>query len=305
MNLSKIEPSVRVAHSQVIQFYSSANNIGNLLPVLAIHNMLQMTPDLWAINDKSMDFNFINNNYKCAIIGGAGLLHPVFEPFWKKFYKECKIPFIMWGIGICLPDKLHKGLDKDLVKAITERCELINVRDELTAKYFDMNNAYITPCPSILFLQKFKSVETNNDLDFVLYVPHEHQVTHEEKMSVFNSIIKYKKNALIINNEESFNCDLECFINDTYCKSNLIITSRLHGAIIAYALSIPYIAIAHDKKLVAFHREYGNGAMVHDIEELEEYLSERKVIPSLTPISIQSIEEFGKIAKEWVWKHCS
>jgi len=94
----------RKPRSPIIQFYSSVDNIGNYLPILGIQKMLGQTPDTWCMH-RPVDFNFINKHYKCAIIGGAGLLDQCFEPFWEKLLNGCKIPMIMWGLGICLPDK--------------------------------------------------------------------------------------------------------------------------------------------------------------------------------------------------------
>src|SRR4051812_22817202 len=82
-DLRRVSPASRKAKSPIIQFYSSSNNIGNFLPVLGIREMISREPDTWCIHDKQIDFDFINSNYRCAIIGGAGLLHSCFNPFWK------------------------------------------------------------------------------------------------------------------------------------------------------------------------------------------------------------------------------
>src|SRR5690625_3905047 len=86
--------------SKVIQFYSSVHNIGNYMPILAGHEILDMVPDKWCLQAKNIDFDYINNNYKGVIIGGAGLLHSNFENFWSLLAKECKIPITIWGVGL-------------------------------------------------------------------------------------------------------------------------------------------------------------------------------------------------------------
>ncbi|MEQ8924213.1 MAG: hypothetical protein RLO81_00285, partial [Fulvivirga sp.] len=68
--MSKIPIELRYPKSKVIQFYSAFGNIGNYLPVLAIQKMMNTEFDTWDIHDPFIDFDFINNNYKVAIVGG-------------------------------------------------------------------------------------------------------------------------------------------------------------------------------------------------------------------------------------------
>ncbi len=142
-DLSRIAPDKRVAQSPIIQFYYGGGNIGDCFSVLGIQKMLGVSVDTWSVNDNNIDFNFINKNYACAIIVGGGLFHGAFLGFLKKLEKECTIPMIAWGIGACLPEQRsgHKrfknGVDKKLVQAIIKKCDLVNIRDSLTATFYE------------------------------------------------------------------------------------------------------------------------------------------------------------------------
>ena len=46
----------------------------------------------------------------------------------------------------------------------------------------------------------------------------------------------------------------------------------MHGAIIAYGLGLPYIAIAGDEKLREFHRLFGGGWLVENLNQLNQVL---------------------------------
>jgi hypothetical protein len=87
-------------------------------------------------------------------------------------------------------------------------------------------------------------------------------------------------------------------INRRYARSELIVTTRLHGAIIAYGMGIPYVALARDEKVRAFTRLFGGGSV---IESPEDFASGLQLIPagSLHP-DIASVEAFGSRARAWI-----
>jgi len=293
-DLSKVKN--RKPRSPIIQFYSSVDNIGNYLPILGIQKMLGQTPDTWCMHS-SVDFDFVNKHYKCAIIGGAGLLHKCFEPFWKKLLNECKIPMIMWGLGICLPDKNKRGVDKTIVSTVVQRCSLINIRDELTAHYYNLKNASITACPTIVYLQDF--YEHKKQTNDALYSFHSQLVSVTEHRAIKAVLQETLLNLITTNNIQTKSYGLEQIIKNYYCLSNLVITTRLHGAIIAYGLGIPYIIIARDEKLRSFHKKYKNGLIVESIKELRSILKNQPEI-IMQPIEYEPVLEFGRQAREWV-----
>ncbi|MGB8367487.1 MAG: polysaccharide pyruvyl transferase family protein [Candidatus Babeliales bacterium] len=282
--------------SPIIQFYTSVNNIGNYLPVLGIQKMLGHKPDVWCIHS-FVDFNFINKHYKCAIIGGAGLLANCFESFWQQIRDECNIPIIIWGIGICFPDKNKKAVDKKIISAIAQQCDLINVRDEFTAHYYDLKNVSITACPSIIYLQDL--YEEKKSDNHALYAFHNGLESEEEHQTILKILQKKFPDLLVTNNIQAKKQGLTQIIKNYYCTSDIVITTRLHGAIIAYGLGIPYIIFARDEKLRSFYQKYKNGFLVENIQELQE------LINNLSSINLQQIEyepvlAFGQQARAWV-----
>ncbi|AFZ01176.1 polysaccharide pyruvyl transferase family protein [Calothrix sp. PCC 6303] len=314
-DLSTIKPQQRQTRSPVIQFYSSVDNIGNFTPVIGIQEMLGHVTDTWCIHDKEIDFDFINSNYKCAIIGGAGLLHQCFEGFWTKFLNECKIPVIIWGVGVCLPDKTgvrkdlldstaNAGVDRKIVAEVAKKCELINVRDDLTAEYYGFDNADISACPTIKMMQNFRdSVDRNSQT--ALYSSHEELVSEVDKQEIKATIAKSITKFRYTDNIQRTYLGLNDIISDYYCHSQLLITTRLHGAIISYGLGIPYIAIARDAKMREFCRINGNGIGVQSVGELKDILKDFSANTiELKPIAIEPVLNFGERAKAWVLQYC-
>lgn len=301
-DLAKIKREKRVAHSPIIQFYSSTDNIGNYLPILGIQKMLGFETDLWCMHDKQIDFEFINNNYKGAIIGGAGLLNSHFEPFWKKLNEQCHLPMIMWGLGLCLPySKGEKaaGVNKAIVKSIAAKCDLINVRDLLTASYYELLQANISPCPTVVYLEDFKIFKKPSDV--ILFSSHEESLGKDKTRKITQKLQDSIPNLTVIDNIQRPDFGLEDYILEQYCNCSLLITSRLHGAIIAYGLDIPCIMLPGDHKLDSFYQTYGFGNYAKTAQECLNLIMNNQVKFG-KPLDITAVYAFGKQASVWATK---
>jgi len=170
--LNDMSKGDQVIKSRSLQFYSANRNIGNYLPVLAIHQMLDQELDTWNIHKSPVDWDFVHKNYDQVIVGGAGLLHSVFEKFWIDLDKNCKLPIIIWGIGVCLPDNDSvKGVAKDVVKSVFNRAKFANVRDELTREFYQLDNDIsITACPTLAYIDNNFKVEEKSRLVIRCYI---------------------------------------------------------------------------------------------------------------------------------------
>lgn len=273
-DLSKLPPQKRTANSKVLNFYSAANNIGNYLPVMAIHDYLGESVDCWNVHDRNIDFDFINKNYKFIIIGGAGLLHPCFEHFWLSLKDKCHVPYMIWGVGACIPDVLKdKNIsgfyrDSGLREAIS-KAELINFRDEWTAELVASKNAVITPCPTLKLLADYAHNKPKvSKVNSILYAPHYELMSSSEERQLYSFSQSFGKSVQFRENNELPWRGMWSLIND-YRASDLVVTSRLHGAIIAWSLNIPFIALSKDKKVSEFGRLFSKGGVVSNIKLLE------------------------------------
>lgn len=310
-DLSKIKPDKRIAKSPIIQFYSSVDNIGNYLPVLGIREMTNTTPDTWCVQDKEIDFDFVNNNYKCVIIGGAGLLvkgkEGVFEHFWTDFSKRCHLPAIIWGVGTDGVDGISNSY-REVVSELAKRCDLVNVRDELTANTFDLVEPDISACPTLAYLKKFKDKRKTfkknpEKVTFIHYMAQTH--TNPEAKEIHQILNgNFSRYGRIINYQYSY-MGLDDIIEHYYLESNFVVTAMLHGAISAYSLGVPYVAISKTDKIKAFSSKFGNGFSISSPEELKELLKTEEITSrSLEPIAIEPVLTFGRKAKAWISAVC-
>jgi hypothetical protein len=298
-NIQLMAPGDRVARSNVMQFISTNANIGNFMPVKAIQNMLGEETDVWNMH-RPVDWAFVNANYKLVVIGGAGLLARAFNQFWVDCAANCKVPIIVWGVGTCIVDGVELDqtiCDVDAVKSVFDRSILINVRDEITAKLYAeglADKTSITACPTIEYLQKFSVEAQPNTVTLSVHPELASQATHDE-MEALCERMGFK--VLRTENVQTPEQGLEDIIRDYYCRSELVIATRLHGAITAYGLGIPYLALPGDEKVREFNRLYGGGKLFNNMDELAELLAEKHTAierPDLT--GVRSFAEGAKIA---------
>lgn len=276
-DLSQVPPLHRKAGSKVLNFYSAANNIGNYLPVMAIHQMLEADLDCWNVHDNNIDYDFINKNYESIIIGGAGLLHPVFNAFWSGFVNNCNLPFVIWGVGGCYPDNMNFLFDEkkrgggvfcDGMLRAFRNAELINVRDYVTADFISRKDVSVTACPTLMLLKNYENPKASKTSNLIVYAPHSGLISRQEDEIVSRSIANKFGAFYLTENVQRMRFGLWDLV-DTYKSADLVITSRLHGAITAWSLGVPFLALSRDRKMDGFAEFAGlKDVVFRDVNEL-------------------------------------
>ncbi len=304
-DMALIKPKYRVATADLVQFcYTSEQNIGDYLPTLGMWQMLGQKTDIWNLKGKAIDWHFVNKHYKGVIIGGAGILSKRSQHFYEKLLQECKLPMIIWGVGICLPygkTVIKEGIDLNIARQLETRCDLVNVRDNLTKQYYQFEKANVAPCPTLAYIAKFAKFK-EKDPQMVLFTSHEGLVPPRITRDIMETLRKNYPTVKYTNHlfkYEKSTKEIEKIIKSLYCRSKLIVTTRLHGAIVAYALGIPYIAIPYDQKLISFYETYGNGTLAKTMDELTSKLRSTSWI-SMKPIQLEPVLAFGQQVVEWL-----
>ena len=301
--LNDISKGERVVKSKILQFYSANRNIGNYTPVLGIHQMLDQELDVWNIHKSPVDWEFVHKNYEQVIVGGAGLLHSVFEKFWVDLDKNCKLPIIIWGIGVCLPDNDSvKGVPKQVVQSVFSRAVYANVRDELTRDFYQLSaDISLTACPTLVHVANNFKVEVKvEDGKRILHSSHVDleptSTTPEIKKIIESAGYKY----YFTENIETKKMPLKRILN-MYQDCDYVVTTRLHGAIIAYAFKRPYIAISFDPKVAPFHKLYGGGVCITSVDQLAQTLNgdQFKVLGQYES-ELAKIKQFGEQIRRYL-----
>lgn len=296
-DLARIARDARRPRSPVIQFYSPQANIGNYTPVLGIQRMIGCATDTWSAHDSHVDFDFINRNYACAIIGGAGLLHGVFQPFWTRFVEQCRIPYIVWGVGLCCPDGGPRPVDQHIGHTALSRADLVDLRDDITADYYGISDCHIGPCPTLAYLESFALRQRRRS--HVLVAAHTELVPEQDLARISEAVGHVVGRVKETNNEQCCWLGVHDVIRRLYVSATMVVTTRLHGAIISYGLGIPYLAISYDKKLDAFYRLYGNGLLQAHTNITQDTIDTVLAL-SLAPPNIAEVHRFGRTATQWL-----
>jgi hypothetical protein len=266
--------SVPEAKSSTLQFYSANRNIGNYTPVLGIQDMLGKNLDTWNIHRKPVDWDFVHRNYQSVIVGGAGLLHKIFEDFWHDLDQHCRLPIVVWGVGVCLPHNDGPGgVSRPVVQRVFERSIISNVRDELTRDFYELDeNIDISMCPTIHFIaSKYQVAAKKGEVKKILH-SHHSELEPESTTPFIKSLIQGQNWSYSFTKNVESEKNILPSILQRYRDCDAVITTRLHGAIIAYSYQRPYIALSFDPKIDAFSSLYGGGGLVRSIEELHERL---------------------------------
>ena len=301
--LNDVSKGERVVKSKTLQFYSANRNIGNYLPVLAIHQMLDQELDTWNIHKSPVDWEFVHKNYTQVIVGGAGLLHSVFEKFWVDLEKNCKLPIIIWGIGVCLPDNEQvKGVPKQVVQSVFARAKFANIRDELTRDFYELEAGIsITACPTLVHIaNNFKVAAKQVSGKKVLHSSHVDLEPTSTTPQIKQIIEEAGFNYSFTENIETQKYPLKKILN-MYQDADYVITTRLHGAIIAYAFKRSYIAISFDPKVAAFNKLYGGGVCITNVNQLKEVLSSDSFkVPGEYEKEVKRVRDFGALVAAWI-----
>jgi hypothetical protein len=197
-----------------------------------------------------------------------------FLPFWKEFERIAdRVPFITWGIGCCNHKDRPTIPPVSLFESVLSKSRLNIVRDDFTKNLFQ--NLHLPPtnhCPAINYLQPVPTTR-KAILHVVNYALIEEG--YETIRQVCLDYAKEKRCPFSETNNRVGELDQVPGVHDLYLKSDVIVSSALHGCIIGLSLGRKVIAISGDTKIESFMNSIGLGDWVIDrknIETLQEKL---------------------------------
>lgn len=208
------------------------------------------------------------------LIGGGGLFMDYFIPFWEKFKAiSSKVPFGIWGAGYCDLKRENSRPPAALLREIIGRSRFCYVRDELTRKHLGIPALPApVPCPSIEILQP--TAEKGNGLLHVDNLTTAGEDVYETMDRLCREFAErtgrpYRKTN---NRHEGTEASLKSVLR-YYEKSEFVVSSALHGCVIALGVGRKVLAVSGDRKIEAFMDAMGLLEWVCDIEELDEFSS--------------------------------
>jgi polysaccharide pyruvyl transferase WcaK-like protein len=277
--------------------YANQSNIGDWLSARGIQSLLAP----WPVQEHFCDEPFVAHTLAALaatgpedliIIGGGGLFMDYFAPFWKGFRPmAARARFCLWGVGYCDMKREPTRPPRKLITEIVRRSQLCVVRDELTgARLRACRLPPSVPCPTMNAVTPQGGAQRR-----LLHVDHydnvgpriyERMVAMAEEFAAQTGRSYRQTNNLIsAGNRAALKAALAL-----YASADRILTSRLHGCIIALALGRPVLAVSGDRKMESFMRAAGLGEWVCDLDEIDA-LPERLAALGTQPVPTAFIEQ--------------
>lgn len=241
--------------------FANRSNVGDWLSARGIQQLLREAhPDL-AIREHLVDEPFVAGTVAALsaahpddliVIGGGGLFMDYFEPFWVAFEPlSLRRPFAIWGVGL-VDLKAEQSLpSRDLVAAIVSRARLAVVRDELTRRFVDLPLPPAVPCPSLAAVPVASAgrglLHVNNYTTVGAPVYDAMRRTGRRWATATDRVYRETNNRIEPGREDQLGEILR-----RYALSDIVVSSALHGCVIAVAMGRPVVAVSGDRKIEAF-----------------------------------------------------
>jgi polysaccharide pyruvyl transferase WcaK-like protein len=265
----------------------SARGIQSLLAPVELKDLFCDTPfaaqTLAVLRDAGPD-DFI-------VIGGGGLFMDYFVPFWEGFLPVARrVPFCIWGAGCCDLKRFQSRPPLQLLTEIIQRSQLCVVRDELTRSFF--SDCQLPPpvvCPTVNAV-----ASAGGEQKGLLHVDHydsvgpenyERMVASAQEFAARTGRTYRQTNNLISAGQ---NGALQRTL-DLYASSDLVLTSRLHGCIIALAMGRRALVVSGDRKVESFMEAAGLREWVCDLNEIETLPARLEELPK-QPCPVEWVE---------------
>ena len=255
--------------------YANQSNVGDWLSAQGIQALLAPLP----VQEHLCDTPFVAETLTALskavsgdfiVIGGGGLLMDYFEPFWAGFAAIAgRVPFAIWGVGCCDMKLQHTRPRRALIADIIQRSALCVVRDELTQRMFpESSSPGPIICPTVAGV-----APRGGEHRTLLHVDHYDNVgadIYELMVAVGDSFAKDTGRSYRRTNNLIPAGDRRALANtlDLYASADLVLTSRLHGAIIALAMGRRVLIVSGDHKVESFMSAAGLGEWVCDLSEV-------------------------------------
>lgn len=244
-------------------YYLCANNIniGDYFSMLGVKHSVGLPGNEIFLEKSSISLPERLKLFKktdVLIIGGGGILKDYFEKFWieiLKFQKKIGYKIYIFGIGVCDHKDVSKStiMNRDIIFEILNVSKINYIRSPIN--FLKSDKIEETFCPSMYYVYDKYLKLAGSEKNQLLYVSHESLVGKNKDLEIINNLQEYcKKNNLLYTqiNNIAKNQNAIDFMMENYLSSKIIVTTRLHGYIIAKSLGKKVLAISKDNKIDGF-----------------------------------------------------
>jgi polysaccharide pyruvyl transferase WcaK-like protein len=262
---------------EIVYVYANKRNVGDYISHRGVKKIINIDgPSLFCtpIYKKRFESHLRklknrNPNIK-LVIGGGGLLQSVFKDFWE-YIIASELDYCIYGIGINKMQgrlQLHDSLLKQIIKGAFYSVVRDNVSYLSLFQNAPSEIQKLSICPSVNFFHQEYwqlSPQRNNLLLHVVH-PSDLRLANANHATISKNL-KEIAQELGLEYKETTNMSSNYKRSLKYINiSNVVVSSRLHGCIMAYGMGIPFIALYCDYKTESFVTTHTAGKGVNAIE---------------------------------------
>jgi hypothetical protein len=260
--------------------FANTSNIGDWLSAQGIQSLLGADAGQGNLLEHYCDEPFLPATFRAlsqagaqdlVIIGGGGLFMDYFTPFWEGFLPvSARVPFCIWGVGFCDAKYRDSRPPSGLLETVVQRARFCSVRDDLSRHYLA---ACLVPaavsCPSVCVLEPVAG--QGGGLLYVDAYDNLGERSYQLTVSLlqeFAGVSGRRYRQVNHRIKAGSHTELQGML-DAYRESDLVVSSRLHGCIIALALGKKLLAISGDRKVESFMARAGLEQWVVDAANVQ------------------------------------
>jgi hypothetical protein len=248
---------------KVAYIYANKGNVGDYISYLGIRQLIGIEgielfcSPVWEKQLADYLTRIKQRNPNCVVvIGGGGLLQPVFADFWQLVLAS-ELPFVCLGIGINkMPGRGE--LSDDLLMKITTQAQQIGVRDSYSRDHLATLSdkpVYLGICPSVNYVNRYFWNSKPNTRDVLLHMFHPSDLRLAgADLQTITQVLKNVAKILNLRYEEHSNMSANHKkMLVIVSQARVVVSSRLHGCIMSFASGTPFLPLYCDEKIQAFN----------------------------------------------------
>jgi hypothetical protein len=259
------------------QVFANRSNVGDWLSARGIRSLLG--PGAADAPEHLCDEPFVPQTLErlaraapgdLVVVGGGGLLMDYFAPFWEGLLATSPAPrFCIWGAGVCDMKSEASLPARGLLDRIAAASLLTAVRDERTRRVLGRDDLPApVGCPTLVAVRAAPGAGHG-----VLHVDHLGNVgesVYAEMDARAREFAARTGRPFATANNLIPAGDVRALdrVVALYAEADVVVTSRLHGCIVALATGRRVVAVSADRKVESFMRAAGLADWVLDLAEV-------------------------------------
>lgn len=261
--------------------FANRSNVGDLLSARGIQQLLGDQPVEHLCDDPFVEETGARlqalGPEDVVVVGGGGLVMDYFAELWRGLDDaRFRARLILWGIGACDLRYESSRPPLDLVRRVARRAELCVPRDELTRELLDCATPPVT-CPSVVSMPR--PTGPGNGLLHVVNYTTVGAEAYGVMRAAGRQYASTSGEPYVETDNRIASPDLLAAAVQGYHAAGLVLSSALHGCILAVACGIPVLAVSGDHKIDQFMTAAGLADWVLDSSDVGDLASRLRELP--------------------------